>query len=850
VAARLGRAPFPELFARLGIHNLSTAGLQVVTTVDVNLQRDATYGLWHHLTEAGAVLEGMDLSGFLLPEARAPRHDPDRELVPHEFRDALIVEPPEEAEALSIHLDLGAFPCTVDAEGVERAATILARSESGERWRKSTDKEQAALVEALAPGQVLWVSVREPGICDLEVRPELQGAVLALDEGRILAMVGGNDNRNFNRALHARRQMGSTWKPLVFQAASQLGWSTVDLLDNRENVFHFEGTWYYPRPDHQSEPFVSMAWAGTRSENLASIWLLDHLTDRLDGREFKKVARLVGLAPGINEDRRAFITRIRDDYGVIATASRMPEVAFQTAKAEALATVDVGSREAVELLSLRYGRGVAAEAARQRETATGRDLSRKLLALGHNHQRLNKQALACDEQARRLLKLEQEGVDGANSAGGFVFRGRANSGSPNPPEASDLSDLRVRPWFGSLQLACGEADDKWGRVTDRLLLLVARGASAPFSDPEEMWVDGRLRMSTIKTIRRGMERRLLVFQGVDPYELEYLQHHPDYRRLVNMRYVAFLARRFGVEGELPPVMSMPLGALDISLEELAQVYQGMRLGKNWTFSGMTTEPGAVPGLRRTVRVPASEDATLLISEIRDRHGNVLYRAVPKAKSVVGEPDVGRLTADILRNVVRWGTGRRALGVVTIGKHPVPVAGKTGTTNGYRNAAFAGYVPKVRDGSWRFGEGYTLVSYVGYDDNRSMSRGGTRITGASGALPPWITTAQSMADHGLIGEASDLVNDMGVVALEWPAAGNMLRLGVLDRSGLIDAEALVEGVTVADRTVLIREGREPFSNGVELERLFAPFRRGGMGPPPTEDERRDGGGEASVLPGPA
>jgi len=139
-------------------------------------------------------------------------------------------------------------------------ADILARAQKGETWRTATKAEVDALREGIPAGRYVWVSLREPGICDLEVRPELQGAVLALDQGRIRAMVGGNDNKNFNRAIDAKRQLGSTWKPVVYDAAIQLGWTPVDVLDNRKNAFHFEGTWYYPRPDHESTDFVSMSW--------------------------------------------------------------------------------------------------------------------------------------------------------------------------------------------------------------------------------------------------------------------------------------------------------------------------------------------------------------------------------------------------------------------------------------------------------------------------------------------------------------------------------------------------------------------------------------------------------------
>ena len=87
----------------------------------------------------------------------------------------------------------------------------------------------------------MWISAEwdldeGDGLCDLELRPELQGSVVLVQDRQIKAMVGGNDNRDFNRAC-ARRQLGSTWKPLVYMAAMEAGWSAIDRLDNRKPRF-------------------------------------------------------------------------------------------------------------------------------------------------------------------------------------------------------------------------------------------------------------------------------------------------------------------------------------------------------------------------------------------------------------------------------------------------------------------------------------------------------------------------------------------------------------------------------------------------------------------------------------
>ena len=96
----------------------------------------------------------------------------------------------------------------------------------------------------------------------------------------------------------------------------------------------------------------------------------------------------------------------------------------------------------------------------------------------------------------------------------------------------------------------------------------------------------------------------------------------------------------------------------------------------------------------------------------------------------------------------------------------PMAGKTGTTNAFRNA--------VWDCASRAGL-YTLGAYVGYDDNRSMRRSNTVLHGASGALPAWIKTVEGLSDSGLLSTAKTWD--------EWDEEEDFERVGVDGSSGL-------------------------------------------------------------------
>ena len=272
----------------------------------------------------------------------------------------------------------------------------------------------------------------------------------------------------------------------------------------------------------------------------------------------------------------------------------------------------------------------------------------------------------------------------------------------------------------------GFADIECGQVEGEPLSLDALPEELP-----PLWIDGKLSDTLLSDLERQMLRLELTYQNKDPYDLAFLVHHPDFQLLINMRYIALMAKRLGVEGDLAPVLSLPLGAVELSLEEAANLYGGLLTGQ-W------------------VRASAEDPRQLrLIDKILDSSGEVLYEASPTPEAV-SDPVTGQLVAGILRNVIQNGTGRRARGKIKAGEFYVPAIGKTGTTNSYQNAAFCGVVPAEYSNRWSLERGLVIAAYVGYDRPRPMSRGSTRISGASGALPVWIATAQGAAEAGLLG----------------------------------------------------------------------------------------------------
>ena len=117
----------------------------------------------------------------------------------------------------------------------------------------------------------------------LEQTPVVEGALVAIENrtGQIKAMVGGwNFNRSkFNRAVQAYRQLGSTFKPIVYTAAIDRGFTpTSILIDAPVSYPAGNGTIYSPQNyDHKFEGSITLRWALEESRNIPAIKMMDTL---------------------------------------------------------------------------------------------------------------------------------------------------------------------------------------------------------------------------------------------------------------------------------------------------------------------------------------------------------------------------------------------------------------------------------------------------------------------------------------------------------------------------------------------------------------------------------------------
>lgn len=164
---------------------------------------------------------------------------------------------------------------------------------------------------------------------------------------------------------------------------------------------------------------------------------------------------------------------------------------------------------------------------------------------------------------------------------------------------------------------------------------------------------------------------------------------------VGTHAVTALLRRLGVTSALTEDLSLALGSPSISLLDITTAYGALVNG------GVRVRPTALRAMS-------------------DRDGAVLWNSTPDRRQAVS-PQAAFLVTSLLEGVIQRGTGVKAKVLDFNGG----IAGKTGTTDGYRDAWFVGYTADLAIGVW-----------VGFDDEQPL-----RLAGSQAALPIWIEVAQ-------------------------------------------------------------------------------------------------------------
>ncbi|MDH3760147.1 MAG: penicillin-binding protein 1A [Gammaproteobacteria bacterium] len=279
-----------ELFEQYG-EEIYKAGLKVYTSIDGEMQAVANRALRRSLLDYNrrhgyrGVIGNIDLSTIV--------EDPfDEDLVVDNrvggLRKGIVISLNEAVPIAGETDDEG------EAKMTPASATVLISNyeqvevpfEGGIDWAAAYIDEDnqgpkpEKVGDVLAEGDVIWLENRD-SLWLLANVPWIEGALVSIDpsNGGIRAMVGGFDyfKNKFNRATQARRQPGSNFKPFIYSAALEKGFTAASIINDAPVVFDddsLEATW---RPENYSGKFYGptrLREALVKSRNLVSIRIL------------------------------------------------------------------------------------------------------------------------------------------------------------------------------------------------------------------------------------------------------------------------------------------------------------------------------------------------------------------------------------------------------------------------------------------------------------------------------------------------------------------------------------------------------------------------------------------------
>jgi len=635
---------YQGLFEKEGISDWRKAQLQIVTTIDADYQMAAKRAVQDNISNLQ-----VKLGGFVLPKSDLPNRAAFARAGDYLYGAVDSVNYDGKGNLSDIYLSFGQLHGHVSA------------SDLADLGKQMNADVKTVLAPRLAKGSVLLASVKDTVKVDgavpclIETEPVLQGALVAIQNGEVVASQAGFHNTGFDRSFKAKRQLGSSWKPILYAAALNYHWHYLDELENEFNLFQYENDFYFPRPDHKNKgETVSILWAAVRSENIASIWLLDHLLDKLSTEEFMGVAAENGYLKREDEAFDDYRKRLRDQHGLYLNETAKQEIEFSKAQKSLYEKLLYENRPAAAraLRNMFYGRNV--ESGKKKYQKIQREYFAEF-----NHNFLHYLAILKDRDLKAL-----------------------NPEDPLSPTA--LSEEEVYP---------------------------------------------NLNLSDIRRLNgmMGIPR-----EDVDYSKAEELFYWPDFRRSVAMAAFAKFAGKIGIHGKLREVQSMPLGVNEIPLAEMTTAYQTLLTGNIYKCTdGEWNEP-------------------CLVKEIRDRDGRRIFENSVETKKVLSDT-VTEQMAVMLHAVFQYGTAISQYKNLTMtspsGENTLlyPTFGKTGTTNDYRNVAFLGAIPTFvpNKNGFALDSVIAIGSYVGFDDNRPLKSGRTRIAGSSGGLPQWAEFAKAV-----------------------------------------------------------------------------------------------------------
>ena len=275
------------LFAKYGADKVLDEGMKVYTTLDSNLQKIAQESIKQGL-------KALDKKqGFRGPIAHLSNDEAIKKEMLSIHKDVIdsvreYIYFPEQWQEFKIKTkmfsietkkdktkaDINEQPTPLD-KGKDYKAIVLGVNEKGQEIKITVGNTPGVIKKdgyswvypggklnssTLKRGDVVYVSLSRPGFFAIEQKPLVEASLLSFNvaDGSINAMVGGYDYAasEFNRAYQSKRQAGSTFKPMVYSAALDKGYTPASIIMDSPIVYggdeNADETW---KPSNYSEQF-------------------------------------------------------------------------------------------------------------------------------------------------------------------------------------------------------------------------------------------------------------------------------------------------------------------------------------------------------------------------------------------------------------------------------------------------------------------------------------------------------------------------------------------------------------------------------------------------------------------
>jgi len=291
------------LVAKYGESMVYKGGLKVFTTLNMEMQKAAEAAFAAGLRELDkrqgwrGPLRTVDITAPTLPMVTATT---DQALKVGDYREGVVTKVGKDQFLIQI----GTTVANLAFDDMAWAKRRLTGPDT-----KKDVVVNPNLKQVLKPGDVIEVMVKklERGIVQvqLEQTPVVEGGLIALEPGKgaIRAMIGGYEfaRSEYNRAVQAKRQPGSAFKPMIYATAMSQGMSPASVILDAPVVYEQdqdEKTWKPENYGRKVHGMVSLRDALAHSHNLATVRLLD----KIGVKTVIEFAKTVGITSPLAAD--------------------------------------------------------------------------------------------------------------------------------------------------------------------------------------------------------------------------------------------------------------------------------------------------------------------------------------------------------------------------------------------------------------------------------------------------------------------------------------------------------------------------------------------------------------------